>query len=82
MVKRRLWTENRQVRFRDGRRRAPRARHAQAPAGAGLVRRQFRRQVEDAQEAAVPPRAKAAPEAPKPVEPEPDPHAGHDMDKK
>lgn len=31
---------------------------------------------------AVPPRAKAAPEAPKPVEPEPDPHAGHDMDKK
>jgi hypothetical protein len=31
---------------------------------------------------AVPPRAKAAPEAPKPVETEPDPHAGHDMDKK
>jgi len=37
---------------------------------------------EPAAKAAVPPRAKAAPEAPKPVEPEPDPHAGHDMDKK
>ncbi len=31
---------------------------------------------------AVPPRAKAAPEVPKPVESEPDPHAGHDIDKK
>ena len=34
---------------------------------------------EPAAKAAVPPRAKAVPEAPKPVEP--DPHAGHDMDK-
>ncbi len=33
---------------------------------------------EPAAKAAVPPQAK---EAPKPVEPEPDPHAGHDMDK-
>lgn len=30
---------------------------------------------------AVPPRAKAVPEAVKPADPEPDPHAGHDMDK-
>lgn len=34
---------------------------------------------EPAVKAAVPPREKAAPEPPKPVEP--DPHAGHDMDK-
>lgn len=37
---------------------------------------------EPAAKAAMPPQAKTAPEAPKPVEPEPDPHAGHDMDKK
>lgn len=36
---------------------------------------------EPAAKAAVGPRAKAEPAAPKPVEPDPDPHAGHDMDK-
>jgi hypothetical protein len=36
---------------------------------------------EPAAKATVPPRAKVVPDAPKPVEPETDPHAGHDMDK-
>ena len=40
------------------------------------------RPTQDPAKAPVQPRPKAVPEAPKPVEPEPDPHAGHDMDKK
>ena len=53
-----------------------------APTEEAMPPEKSRPKQEPAAKAAVPPRAKAAPEAPKPVEPEPDPHAGHDMDKK
>lgn len=53
-----------------------------APTEEAVPPEKSRPKQEPAAKAAVPPRAKAAPEAPKPVEPEPDPHAGHDMDKK
>ena len=50
-----------------------------APTEEAMPPEKSRPKQEPAAKAAVPPRAKAAPEAPKPVEP--DPHAGHDMDK-
>lgn len=51
-----------------------------APTEEAMPPEKSRPKQEPAAKAAVPPRAKAVPEAPKPVEP--DPHAGHDMDKK
>ena len=53
-----------------------------APTDKAVPPENSRRKQEPAAKATVPPRTKAVPEAPKPVEPEPDPHAGHDMDKK
>src|SRR3546814_20838537 len=53
-----------------------------APTEEAMPPEKSRPKQEPAAKAAVPPRAKAAPEAPKPVEPEPDPHAGHGLDKK
>ncbi len=58
---------------------APTASGTAVPTEGARPSEKSRPKPEPAPKAAVPPRAKAVPEAPKPVEP--DPHAGHDMDK-